>query len=109
MGRWQKGTQPSYAPRVTHETIAHGTSKFGELVLRWRCRGGDATPSEVCELISNGVFLMDSEDASTERRLASESLARVPHPEIVAIGGLGLGFTLMEVVSSASSQTNSAA
>jgi spermidine synthase len=54
----------------------------------------------VCELISNGVFLMDSEDASTERRLASESLARVPHPEIVVIGGLGLGFTLMEVIAS---------
>jgi len=41
---------------------------------------------------------MDSENASTERRLASESLARVPHPEIVVIGGLGLGFTLMEVI-----------
>jgi spermidine synthase len=100
MRRWQKGTQPSSAPGVTHETIAHGTSKFGELVLRWRSRRGDATPSAVCELISNGVFLMDSEDASTERRLASESLARVPHPEIVVIGGLGLGFTLMEVIAS---------
>jgi spermidine synthase len=43
---------------------------------------------------------MDSEDCSTERRLASESLVRVPHPEIVVIGGLGLGFTLLEVVAS---------
>ena len=82
------------------ETIARGTSKFGELVLRWRGRASDAAPSTVCELISNGVFLMDSEDASTERRLASESLARVPHPEIVVIGGLGLGFTLMEILAS---------
>lgn len=85
---------------MTHETIAHGTSKFGELVLRRRTREDDAAPSGVCELISNGVFLMDSEDASTERRLASASLARVPHPEIVVIGGLGLGFTLMEVSAS---------
>jgi spermidine synthase len=43
---------------------------------------------------------MDSEDGTTERRLASESLARVSHPEIVVIGGLGLGFTLMEVIAS---------
>jgi spermidine synthase len=87
-------------PMVTPETIAHGNSKFGELVLRRRSRGRDATPSTVYELISGGVFLMDSEDPSTERRLASESLARVPPPETVVIGGLGLGFTLMEVVAS---------
>jgi spermidine synthase len=68
--------------------------------LRRRSPQGDASPSTVCELISNGVFLMDSEDSSTERRLASESLARVPHPEVVVIGGLGLGFTLMEVIAS---------
>ena len=43
---------------------------------------------------------MDSEDCTTERRLASEALARVSHPEIVVIGGLGLGFTLMEIVAS---------
>jgi len=69
-------------------------------VLRQRGRGCDAAGAAVCELISNGVFLMDSEDASTERRLASESLARVSHPETVVIGGLGLGFTLMEVARS---------
>ena len=69
-------------------------------MLRRRCREGDVTSSMVCELICNGVFLMDSEDSSTERRLASESLARVPHPEIVVIGGLGLGFTLLEVTAS---------
>jgi len=82
------------------ETIAHGTSRFGELVLRQRPREGAAASSLVCELICNGVFVMDSEDASTERRLASESLARVAHPENVVIGGLGLGFTLMEVIAS---------
>lgn len=54
----------------------------------------------MCELICNGVFLMDSEDCTTERKLASESLARVSHPEIVVIGGLGLGFTLLEVAAS---------
>ena len=48
---------------------------------------------------------MDSEDASTERRLASESLARVRIPEVVVIGGLGLGFTLMEVVASPKPRT----
>jgi spermidine synthase len=85
---------------VPPETIAHGPSKFGELALRWRNRGCVAAPSTVYELISNGIFLMDSEDASTERRLASESLARVPNPELVVIGGLGLGFTLMEVIAS---------
>jgi spermidine synthase len=85
---------------MTLETIARGTSQLGELVLRRRSLGGDAAPSTVWELIGNGVFLMDSGDSSTERRLASESLARVSHPEIVVIGGLGLGFTLMEVVAS---------
>jgi spermidine synthase len=68
----------------------------GELVLRRRSREGDAA-SPVYELISRGVFLMDSDDPSTERKLASESLARVPHPDIVVIGGLGLGFTLLEL------------
>jgi len=85
---------------VTSQIIAHETSKFGEFVLRRRRQEGDADPSTVCELICNGVFLMDSEDGTTERRLASESLARVSHPEIVVIGGFGLGFTLMEVVAS---------
>jgi spermidine synthase len=92
--------EPTKWRRMTPETIVRGRSKFGDLVLRRRSREDDADPSPVHELISNGVFLMDSEDCSTERKLASESLARVSRPEIVVIGGLGLGFTLLEVAAS---------
>ncbi|HVT20654.1 MAG TPA: hypothetical protein VHD58_10355 [Mycobacteriales bacterium] len=62
----------------------------GELVLRQ-----DAAHFEV---ISNGVFLMDTRNGESERRLVSEALKRVRQPRSVLIGGLGIGFSLIEAL-----------
>ncbi|MBO0826506.1 MAG: hypothetical protein J2P24_01875 [Streptosporangiales bacterium] len=64
----------------------------GEVVLRSRQHVAAGT---VYELVVDGVFAMDTVDTSTERALASVALARVPGtPVDVAVGGLGLGFTV---------------
>ncbi|MQY08988.1 spermidine synthase family protein [Actinomadura macrotermitis] len=63
----------------------------GELVLRRD--GGDY------EIISNGVFLMDTRNGESERllvRWALEALDGPAAPVRVAIGGLGVGFSLAE-------------
>ncbi|MFC3998273.1 spermidine synthase [Nocardiopsis sediminis] len=60
----------------------------GELVLR---RAGDAY-----EIISNGVFLMDTRDGTSEREMVRASLAALPAERNgvrVLIGGLGVGFS----------------
>jgi spermidine synthase len=62
----------------------------GELVLR-----GDG---EHLEVISNGVFLMDTRDGASERLLVSAALDRHPRPRTVLIGGLGVGFSLVEAL-----------
>lgn len=68
--------------------LARADGVLGELVLR-RAGAGDAV-----ELISNGVFLMDSGDTSTERLLATRALAALAGDGWhVVVGGLGLGFT----------------
>jgi len=66
----------------------------GELVLR---RSGTEF-----EIISNGVFLMDTRDGRSERLMVMAALARCPAaaPEIL-ICGLGVGFALAEAVSQA--------
>ncbi|TNY36316.1 spermidine synthase [Thermomonospora catenispora] len=73
---------------AAHETITvdrvHGTA--GELVLR---RTG---PHH--EIISNGVFLMDTRDGASERLLVTAALDHHTPPAAVLIGGLGVGFTL---------------
>jgi spermidine synthase len=73
--------------------IARAAGVLGELVLRRRVVDG----VEVVELVSNGVFLMDSGNASTERALARTALDSVsggaPSGWHVVVGGLGLGFT----------------
>lgn len=63
------------------------TSGHGEIVLR-QC-GTDF------EIISNGVFLMDTRDGRSERLLVSAALTACasPAPRIL-IGGLGVGFSL---------------
>ncbi|MEO6512984.1 MAG: hypothetical protein ABIO16_18445 [Nocardioides sp.] len=73
------------------EEVARTESERGELVLR---RRGDGT----LELRANGVFVMDTAETSSERALAGEALARHEDPAIVLVGGLGLGFTLAEVL-----------
>ncbi len=66
------------------------TSARGELVLRQR--------GEVFEFISNGVFLMDSADVSSEEMLVRCAVERVRLPSRVLIGGLGFGASLHEAL-----------
>ncbi|MGQ7294854.1 spermine/spermidine synthase domain-containing protein [Quadrisphaera sp. KR29] len=79
---------------------ADGTS--GEVVLRRRATGGGGA---LVELVVGGVLVMDDGDASTERllaRAALDALAADGHRGgagwRVLVGGLGLGFTLVEVL-----------
>ena len=80
---------------VEYVELARAESERGELVLRER-RPEDG-PSSL-ELRVNGVFVMDNVEVSTERALAREALALVEDPRAVAVGGLGLGFTMHEVL-----------
>jgi spermidine synthase len=68
-------------------------TELGELVLR-RC-------GEHHELISDGMFLMDTRDGRSERALIDEVLAIAPPEPRVVIGGLGFGFSLQAAVASA--------
>src|SRR2546430_14910174 len=82
--------EPSGASRVL-ERVA---TRRGELVLR---RSGTEF-----EIISTGVFLMDTRDGRSERLMVTAALARCPAtaPEVL-ICGLGVGFALAEAVSQA--------
>jgi spermidine synthase len=62
----------------------------GELVLR---RVGDDL-----EIVSNGVFLMDTRDGRSERALVREAVTAHGSPRDLLIGGLGVGFSLDEAV-----------
>jgi spermidine synthase len=62
----------------------------GELVLR---RRGD-----ILEIISNGVFLMDTGDGRSERLLVRAALEAAAEPRRVLVGGLGVGFSLREAL-----------
>ena len=75
--------------------IARSESERGELVLRER--RPDEGPTTL-ELRANGVFVMDTLEVSTERALASASLELVERPRAVVVAGLGLGFTMHEVL-----------
>lgn len=76
------------------ETLARGSGVTGEVVLRRR-----STPKgDVHELIVNGTFLMDTAETSTERLLAESVLERHAAPRRVLVGGLGLGFTVAELL-----------
>lgn len=75
--------------------IARAENERGELVLRER--RADNAPA-VLELRANGVFVMDTLETSTERALAAAALATVDDPRAVVVGGLGLGFTMHEVL-----------
>jgi spermidine synthase len=71
--------------------VRRAVSERGELVLRRR-------DDDTLELRANGVFVMDTAETSSERGLAREALARHHDPRDVLVGGLGLGFTLAEVL-----------
>jgi spermidine synthase len=72
--------------------LARADEPHGELVLRRR--------GEVVELISGGLFAMDTADTSTERALAEVALAALEGDRRldVLVGGLGLGFTVAAVL-----------
>ena len=75
--------------------IARAESERGELVLRQREETDGTT---TLELRANGVFVMDSRETTSERELARLALERSDQPRRVLVGGLGLGFTLEEVL-----------
>jgi spermidine synthase len=62
----------------------------GELVLRRR--------GPHFEVISDGVFLMDTRDGRSERLLVRAALQDLTAPARVLIGGLGVGFSLAEAL-----------
>ena len=81
--------------------VARAESPRGEIVLRERREptagpGGDSTG--VLELRVNGVFVMDTRETSSERGLAAAALKQVDTPRTVVVGGLGLGFTVHELL-----------
>ena len=78
--------------------IARAESDRGELVLRER---RDESAPAVLELRANGVFVMDTFETSSERALATAALGLVDDPRAVVVGGLGLGFTMHEVLADA--------
>ena len=80
---------------MEYAEVARAESPRGELVLRTRREHDGPT---VLELRANGVFVMDTQETGTERALASTALGLAPDPRAVLVGGLGLGFTLHEVL-----------
>ncbi|MFP5347675.1 MAG: spermidine synthase [Actinomycetes bacterium] len=77
--------------------MARAPGVLGELALRRRAGRDGSAP--VYELMSNGVFLMDSEDATSERLLAERVLRHLEGEALrVLVGGLGLGFTAAAVL-----------
>ena len=75
--------------------IARAESPRGEIVLRER---RDENTPTIVELRVNGVFVMDTLETTTERALATAALELVERPARVLVGGLGLGFTMHEVL-----------
>jgi len=74
------------------EVLERVQGRLGELVLR-----GDGPDFEV---ISNGVFLMDTRNGASERLLVRVALGGLRAPGQLLIGGLGVGFSLAEALAS---------
>lgn len=76
------------------ETLERVRTARGELALR---RDGDRY-----EIISNGVFLMDTSDGTSERLLVDAAVGRCgSEAPGMLIGGLGVGFSLRQAVTHA--------
>jgi spermidine synthase len=88
--------EPVTGGDVEYVEVARAETERGELVLRER-RPVDGGPTSL-ELRANGVFVMDTVEVSTERAMAHTALALVDEPRAVLIGGLGLGYTMHEVL-----------
>jgi spermidine synthase len=84
---------------VEYVEVARASSERGEVVLRQR-RDIEAPEGStvVLELRVNGVFVMDDCETSSEVALARTALEEVRDPRTVLVGGLGLGFTVHEVL-----------
>jgi spermidine synthase len=80
---------------VEYVELARAESERGELVLRQRQEAGGPA---ILELRANGVFVMDTAEHASERALATAALALVEEPRDVLVGGMGLGFTMHEVL-----------
>lgn len=76
---------------MRHDVVARARSERGEVVVRRR-------EDRSLELRVNGVFVMDTTQTGTERLLARAALDEVTHPDRVLVGGLGLGFTVRELL-----------
>src|SRR3954469_9752241 len=87
---------------MDHVEIARAESPRGEVVLRER---REANAPTVLGLRGNGVFVMDPRETTTERALAQAALDLVEHPARVFVGGLGLGFTMREVLADGRGET----
>jgi spermidine synthase len=80
---------------MEYAEIARAESERGELVLRERQEDGGPT---ALELRANGVFVMDTLETSSEEALADAALDLVAEPRDVLVGGLGLGYTMHQVL-----------
>lgn len=83
-------------------TLAADETPRGSVALRRRSLEPAGT-GEVYELITNGTFVMDTLETTTERLLARAALAYAPPDAAwsVVVGGLGLGFTVRELLADA--------
>ena len=78
-------------------TVGRTSTSRGELVLR--------QVDEHFEVISNGVFLMDTRDGRSERLLVTAALDAHTNPRSLLIGGLGVGFSLAAAITDSRLQT----
>ena len=83
---------PTRRTAERRDSIERAQGRLGELALR--AVGGHH------EIISNGVFLMDTRNGCSERLLVQLALARPAVRSRLLIGGLGVGFSLAEALRS---------
>jgi spermidine synthase len=103
-------TPPPPTDQPAARVVSREQGRAGELVLRERGQG--------YEIISNGVFLMDTSDGRSERLLVRSALEAIDDGQAggstapdgaagaspsrrILLGGLGVGFSLAEALASA--------
>ncbi|MFE2030717.1 spermidine synthase [Streptomyces hygroscopicus] len=101
----QPPPQPPYAAQPAADddrpvTVDRREGPYGEVVLRRRGGADRGRPDgAVFEIIANGCFLMDTSDGRSERLLVRAALDALPadrRSPALLIGGLGVGFSLVE-------------
>ena len=85
-------TAPDRTPIGPPEMVERAAGRLGELALR--------AVGDHYEIIANGVFLMDTRNGESERLLVRLALGGAPERARLAIGGLGIGFSLAEALRS---------